>query len=237
MADTHTEAVLNKLTKLELVQLLLNTEANMGAQISSLTAEVKELSSYLKKLEADVAIVKNVNSKLVEQLVQTERQCQENAQYSKRECLEIIGIPASVRDDVLEEKVCGIFQEFGVEVGQRDIQAYHRIKSNRNIIKLSNRKVCLQVLRANKRLKDLDGTTLNLPSDSKIFINESLCGYYRGLWNKCKRLKDELNKKIHQLYTNHVIIRLKLVENGSVKTIIHVNDLKELFPDIDIDNL
>ena len=49
MAGTHTEAVLNKLTKPELVQLLLNTEANMRAQISTLTAEVKELNSYLKR--------------------------------------------------------------------------------------------------------------------------------------------------------------------------------------------
>ena len=214
---------------------MLNTEANVGAQISTLTAEVKELSSYLKKLEADVAIVKNVNSKLVEQLVQTERQCWENVQYSRREYLELTGIPTSLKDDVLEEKVCGIFHEHGVEIGQRDIQACHRIKNNRTIIKLSNRKDCLQVLRPKKRLKDLDGTTLNLRSDSKIFINKSLCGYYRGLWNKCKRLKGD--KKIHQFYTKNGIIRLKLVENGSLKTITHVNDLKNLFPDIDTDNL
>ena len=51
MAGIHTEAVLNKLTKRELIQFLLNTEANLGPQISTLTAEVKELSSYLKKLE------------------------------------------------------------------------------------------------------------------------------------------------------------------------------------------
>ena len=63
------------LTKPELVQLLVNTEGNIGAQIFTLTAEVKELSSYLKKLEADIGIVKNVNSRLVEQLVQTEQQC------------------------------------------------------------------------------------------------------------------------------------------------------------------
>ena len=125
MAGTHTEAVRNKLNKPELVQLLLNTEANMRAQISTLTAEVKDLSSYLKKLEADVTIVKNINSRLVEQLVQTDRQCWENAQYPRRECLEVIGIPTSVKDDVLEEKVCGIFHELGVEIGQRDIQACH----------------------------------------------------------------------------------------------------------------
>ena len=125
MGGTHTEAVLKKLTKPELVQLFLNSEANMGAQISTLTAEVKELSSYLKKLEADVAIVKNVNSRLVEQLVQTERECWENNQYSRRECLESIGIPMLVKDNVLKEKVCSIFDELGVEIGQSDIQACH----------------------------------------------------------------------------------------------------------------
>ena len=103
----------------------------MGAQISTLTAEVKELSNYLKKLEADVAIVKNVNStlvknvaivknvnfRLVEQLVQTEQQRWEYAQYSRRECLELIRIPTSVKDDALEQKVCGIFHERDVQIG------------------------------------------------------------------------------------------------------------------------
>ena len=74
MPGTHTEVILIKLTKPELVQLFLSTEANMGTQISTLTAAVKELSSYLKKLEADVAIVKNVNSRLVTQLVHNNTQ-------------------------------------------------------------------------------------------------------------------------------------------------------------------
>ena len=125
MVGTHTEAVPNKLTKPELVQLLLNTEANMGAQISILTAEVREWSSYLKKVETDVVTVKNVNSKLVEQLVQTERHCWEKAQYSRREYLELIEIPTSVKDNVFEEKVCGFFHELGIEIGQRGIQACH----------------------------------------------------------------------------------------------------------------
>ena len=77
----------------------------------------------------------------------------------------LIGISTSVKDGVLEEKVCGIFHELGFEIGQRDIQ------------------VC----------------------------------------------QKKNNKK--------KIIRLKLVETGSVKTITHVNDLKDLFPSIDIDNL
>ena len=73
MAGTHTEAILNKLSKLDLVQLLLNTEINMGAHIATLTAEIKEINNNLNKLEADIAVTKNVNSRLVDQLVETER--------------------------------------------------------------------------------------------------------------------------------------------------------------------
>ena len=71
MAGAHTEAVLNKLSKPELVQTILNTEANLGSQIAKLTTEVKDLLAHSKKLEADVAIVRNVNSKLVERVVAT----------------------------------------------------------------------------------------------------------------------------------------------------------------------
>ena len=45
---THKEAVLNKLTKPELAQLLLNTEADMGAQIYILTTDVQEFDNNLK---------------------------------------------------------------------------------------------------------------------------------------------------------------------------------------------
>ena len=64
MAGAHTEAVLNKLSKL--------------------------LLDHSKKLEVDVAIVRNVNNELVERVVATERQCWKNAQYIgtlKYQCL------------------------------------------------------------------------------------------------------------------------------------------------------
>lgn len=60
LAGTHTEAVLNKTTKDELVQLVLKTEINM-AEIFILTAVVIQLNSnlknsYLKQLKLDVPI-------------------------------------------------------------------------------------------------------------------------------------------------------------------------------------
>ena len=70
----------------------------MGSQIAKLTTEVKDLLTHPKTLEADVAAVRNMNSKLVERIVATELQCWENSRGG------IQGIP-SIR--VLEEGCAG----------------------------------------------------------------------------------------------------------------------------------
>ena len=126
----------------------------------------------MKKVEADVAIVKNVNAKPVTQLIETERQCWTNAQYSRHKCLEVIGIPTSIPNDSLEANITKVFGKLGVHVEGKHIQACHLLKDNdRVIIKLSNRKDRLQALRVKKDLKSLDPTELDFPEDTRIFIN------------------------------------------------------------------
>ena len=45
----------------------------MNSDIKELTSEIRELVAQMKKVEADVAIVKNLNEKLVNQLIGTEQ--------------------------------------------------------------------------------------------------------------------------------------------------------------------
>ena len=214
-----TQAVFNKLSKPELVQIILNTEANLGSQIAKLTTGIKDLLAHSKKLEAHVAIVRNVNSKLVGRVVATERQCWENAQYSRRDTLEVVGV--------------GLWRVLGN--CYRDIQAFHRLKDkDRTIVKFTNRKDCLRILRVKRQLKGLDPSAVDLPEGTKIFVNESLCPYYLGIWNKCKKLRDK--QKGHQYYTINGLIRLRIEESGQAKIITHMVDLQNLFPDIEIDS-
>ena len=77
-----------------------------------------------------MSVTKNVNYQLVDQLVESERHCWANAQYSRCECLEVVGIPNSVKDDAREDKVLNVFWEIGVEIGQCDNQACHRVNNN-----------------------------------------------------------------------------------------------------------
>ena len=125
MTGAHTVAVLNKLSRTDLVQLILNTEVNLESQIAELTTD---LLAHSKKLEADLTIVRNVNSKLVERVMTSELQCWENAQYLRRDMLEMVVIPISVRNNDLEQKVCDMFQEICMNICDRDSQLCHRLK-------------------------------------------------------------------------------------------------------------
>ena len=59
--------------------------------------ELKELKTDFCKLESELAISRNVNNKLTKQLILAERKCWANEQYSRRECLEMSGIPKSIQ--------------------------------------------------------------------------------------------------------------------------------------------
>ena len=122
-----------------------------------------------------------------------------------------------------------------MDICDRDIQACHRLKDkDRIIVKFTNRKDCLRILRVKRQLKGLYPAVVDLPEGTKIFVNESLCPYYRGIWNKCKKSRDK--QKVHQYYTINGLIRSQIEESGQAKIITHMVDLPNLFPDIEIDS-
>ena len=61
------------------------------------------------------------------------------------------------------------------------IEACHRLtKSDRTIVKFPRRKGCQRLMRIKKGLKDLNPTNRSFPEGTKIYVNDSLCQYYRG---------------------------------------------------------
>ena len=65
----------------------------------------------MKKVETNVAIFKNVNEKLVNRLIETERQCWANTHYSRQECLKVVGIPTSIPNESLEANISKVFDK------------------------------------------------------------------------------------------------------------------------------
>ena len=63
-------------------------------------------------LEADVNIAKKVNNLSQQRVVDLERQYWANTQYSRRKCIEVVGISRSMDDNTLEEKIIQVFEKF-----------------------------------------------------------------------------------------------------------------------------
>ena len=152
--------------------------------------EVRKLNDSISKLHAELAVTKNINNLLVTRLSTLERQSWANAQYSRRECLDIVGIPCKVSGEVLEQKVLNIFEKLVCDISLDRIEACHRVSRTNDtvIVTFSRRKDCQHVWNVKKDLKKLTLEDLELPWNSKLFINRSLCLYYKMLWSKSKKL-------------------------------------------------
>ena len=128
----HTEASLMKLIKEDLVRFLLDYQGKFNSILDDLENNFDELKTKFTKLEADVNISKNANSKLSDRLISAERKCFANEQYSRRECLEISGIPTSVKDNELETKVLTILEKIDAPVDPGLVEDCHLLPSRGN---------------------------------------------------------------------------------------------------------
>ena len=131
----------------------------------------------------------------------------------------------------MEDCVLKIFNECDTPVDPENIEACHRLKSKARpkkvIIKLSKRKDVFSILKRKKKLKSVDITKVGLPQGSLVFINQSLCSYYKYLWSICKRLHSK--KRIHSFWVSNRNVNLRVRENTPVLLVSHLNDLEKHF--------
>ena len=96
-----------------IIPIILSLQNKLDQANNKVLEGIRKLNDNFSKLESELSVTKQVNSLLLRRLVNMERQCRANAQYSRRECLNIRGIPNEVESDVLEEKVVNIFEKLG----------------------------------------------------------------------------------------------------------------------------
>ena len=75
----------------------------------SVLEEIHKLNHKFSQLESKNVVVKQANSLLSKGSVDLERQCWGKAQYSKTECIEVVGIPDSINNNELEDKALTVF--------------------------------------------------------------------------------------------------------------------------------
>ena len=83
----------------------------------------------------------------------------------------------------LQDTVLKIFSEAGVTIDSKDAETCHRLNEQaylkKLIIKISKRKDVARVMNNKKKLKGMKPQNIDLPSSRKIYINQSLCKYFK----------------------------------------------------------
>ena len=182
----HSEHSLLKLSRDQLARLALDYQGKFNSALQPLKDDVSEMKSKFNVLESELQVSKNVTDHLTKYIKTLERKYHENEQYSRRECLEISGIPTSIEDSALEDTVLKLFRKVNVLIDPSNVEDCHRLKSSNSapqkvIIKLSKRKDVYRILKAKSNFTNANVTENGIPSDIPIFVNQSLCGYYKFL--------------------------------------------------------
>ena len=99
-------------------------------------------------------------------------------------------------------------------VDPNNVEDRHWIKFSKGpkkiIVKLSRRKDANKIRLLRKGLKGMSLSSLGI--NSTVYINDSLCTYYKILWGKCRKLL--LNKYIYSFWVTYGTIKLKPLKMG-----------------------
>ena len=140
---------------------------------------MNNINEKLEKFESEVVIARNVNKMLCKQMVSVERQRWKNSQYSRCDCVKVIGLPSSNADDQLENTVCRVLQYIAANIIDEKIESCYWLNRiiDRTNVKFLRRKNCDQVIKVKSELKKLKPADFDLPGGTNLYINESLCPY------------------------------------------------------------
>ena len=121
----YTKEALGKMLKRELIPIVLSLQNKITEDNNAMLQGMRMFNHNFAILQAELVVTKRVNSGLCKRIVTVERQCWANAQYSRKECLEVAGIPRQVDDKNLIKKVLSIFQRIGCTIDPTFIDDCH----------------------------------------------------------------------------------------------------------------
>ena len=98
---------------------LMNMVKELKEENTELRGENDMLKTQLEEIKSQLSITKNTSDLLINRIINLERRQSAQEQYSRRECLEFSGIPSTINDNNLEDKVREILKKIDVDISPR----------------------------------------------------------------------------------------------------------------------
>ena len=176
-------------SKTEIFDFVKRENKALREQLNSLKRELAEKNEIISSFKNELDDVKADDVSFLKEFVKAERDVADMQQYTRRNNIEVAGIPDSVENSVLEQTIINIAELMRVNISKSDFEACHRLSKRKNengpsrvICRFVNRKTCEALLVNSKLLKNKTDELLALGIENSIFINNNLCNYYKLLW-------------------------------------------------------
>ena len=232
--DTSSRANANTTQFSETATLIINLEKKMTSRFDGLDNELLNLKDVIiKNLRVENERLRKKVNVLENKILTLESEHNSLEQYGRRNNIENTGIPDSVSDQNLEEKVVDILNEITVNVSAKDIEACHRVgvsknSSKKTIVRFINRKHAKKAFLSRKNLRKSSSPNCNISINENLTVKNNEIAF---LGRKRKR-SGHLNK----IYTRDGTVHISSPEihRRKVLKIHHINDLFNLFPYYDL---
>ena len=194
--------------------------------------ETKKLWNHVNKLEDEV-------DELYDRIKDLETALYDQQQRSRRNNLEIHGLPNDILDENLEKNIVEILNNIvEVPINLSEIEACHRLPSRNGpkpvIIRFLCRKRRNEVMENASNVNNHDLTKFGMENNQKIYINNNLSPKMKELSYYCRRLRRD--GKLKKITFDNAKLKIKITENGQWKRISHEDDIIFYFPDFHFEN-
>ena len=165
-----TRSKLKKLSKEKLIEELLSFD-NLSEEINDLTKKMDNFATKFDRVFSELQITKTCNSLLHKEITDLEWSSLDNAQYLRREKIEISPVSLEVSSNELEGLVSKGLSLTGNKVYPDDLEACHRLKKKENvIIKFKSRKLKYKVINNRNIMKNKSKELNELKFSNNLYI-------------------------------------------------------------------
>lgn len=237
-AGVTLEMIMNMLKEIKDQQKKSTTDFNtsyeaLHNEVEENTKTLKQGMENIEKYMKEIDQLKSENTALKSKVANLEARMDEMENYSRRNCLEIQGVPEE-KDEVVTEVVKKIGKALKVNIEESMIDVCHRFgrrtakQTPRGIMVKFVRRTDKELLmnRRRERRGDFSTRHLDLPTDTPVYLNDSLSPARRWLFAKARQFKKEKHYKYIWLRNGNILMKK---EDGSETMEIKTEaDLSEL---------
>ncbi|XP_077512035.1 uncharacterized protein LOC144123122 [Amblyomma americanum] len=211
------------------LQSLKESMSLINEKFEGFRSEMVEMRKELAVTKAENEAIRSTNAHLTSELKKVRRELTDMQQYSRRNNLEIKGVPV-VADENLISTMKTISGCLNTEVVESDIEVIHRVptkkKDEQNIIvKFFSRTVRDKILKVAKKQR-LNVSQLGFEGNTPVFVNEHLCPANKVLLGMAVKAKKEKKWKFTWVSDGKILMRK--VENSHVLHVTSAEDLRQV---------